>query len=117
MVPWVGWVVMVKVRGLVSPAFGFVPTSWIGVDPSVEGLTGPRNGRSGFATSKALALTVKVWLAVEWSTASVAVTVTWAVALAGARVVSRWTTPFGLVVESESAVIVTGLTGVWPSDP
>ncbi len=54
-------------------------------------------------------------MAVVPSVTSVAVTVMFAVASAGASVVSRWMTPSGLTMESVADVIVTGLTGVVPS--
>ena len=75
------------------------------------------NGRSGLVLSKGVAVTWKVCEAVVWSTASVAVTVMLAVALGGAKVVSMWITPSGLVGDSVSDAMVTGFLGVVPSVP
>ena len=58
--------------------------------------------------------TGKVSEVCEWSTVSVAVTVTlvWVPAVTLEPVASMWITPLGLVVESVDEVIVTGVSGV-----
>src|SRR5258708_3052189 len=60
MVPWVGWVVIAKVRGRVVLEFGLDPKSWIGVDPIVVAVTSAccARGRTGTGVVVAPTFTV-----------------------------------------------------------